>query len=232
MARTLVHKNRVLRDGREVEVLKTGFKKTDTGYQRMFAQVREKDTGTVFDVWYTSLVEPHRESIVRYRRDNGQLSWGLRVVPERPDLDPRLAYEVDGLVSVLFMLGVDHGGTNDADPTSLGIGRILTPPRKEGPLVQLYARDGRTTSVRAKMYSVAVADLRMVRELQEYDLMPLGGPGYAKMWREVGRKTESNVDLKEALFKPRLLANPNTMLPKSTWASLGVKIEDRAKRPQ
>ena len=202
MSRKARVKDRLLRDGREVEVLRTFQKRLEAGYTRMAAMVRDKSNLQEFEIWYSQLVETHREEYVRNRISSGSPMYGLRVVPPRSDLSIKLALKPDGLVAVL---------------ATGQLARIVAEPLAGRAKVEVMTSQGKLIPRPIEGYPIAYQD-KTTGILDEIHFIPFAGPGYALLWRGRSQDSPSGLEeqkpLKVALVEAFLRANPSYACPK------------------
>lgn len=239
MSRKLQNRFRILRDGREVEVLHIFAKTTHKGYPRQAAKVSDRLTGEIFEVWYTQFVEPYREKWVRERREAGLQLWGLKSGPatlQRVDLAQQYAFQKDGLVQVRYFAGTAKGGTNADDPERLGLARILNKEKKPGPKKKVFTFDGKYVGAEhVSLYQVRLED-RTVCLVEDHDLIGWAGPGYSDTWRRTHLEERVPAREDEKLLVQNLrryIARfPNYHLTMEELALLGiVPIEEKREQP-
>ena len=222
MGRTMIHRDRLLRDGTEVTVVRVFQKQVENAlYKRPAALVRRKEDGVEREVWYNELVEPHRAPLIRLQRDTGLLNKA-KLSPQEPQTGIAYAWQTDGLVVL---------------PEQLAPGRGLRPSRIHKVVTSATVQE-KLFDARGKIVERPATVVHLVdgRVLPWGDLLPCGGPGYARVWRRVQPELPAangavapSVDPARDLVEAYTRAFPNAPMPASHWMAAGKEIPNARK---
>lgn len=211
----MLTKDRVLWDGREVELIKTGWEPDTRGKMKQVALVALKPSGQMMKVWYYQLRPVHQPKALKTAEPALDFRYGATPAPNVPgnDVDASFALRYNGVVRLTHARGVVWGRIVQKWESPMGeeTTKAYDPER------------GVTMDKKVDYYRVRVGN--SIDLIPEYHLEPVGGPGLTWLWRE-GMPKKAHYELE---WKIR---TKGQWLLDAEAAQLGVLLKhDDSKRP-